>query len=82
MILPRGSQFACREYDDVAERNHKRMLRTLDRGERVSRGMRARGGARPPSPYGRSRTVDWGDYALVALAAVAVVSSGVIRWGP
>jgi cobalt/nickel transport system permease protein len=58
------------------------LLRTLDRGERVGRGMRARGGARPPSPYRRSRTVDRGDYALVAFAVVAVVGSGVIRWGP
>lgn len=57
------------------------LLRTLDRGERVGRGMRARGGARPPSPYGQSRTVDRGDYMLVALAVVAVVGSGVIRWG-
>ncbi|WP_424006571.1 cobalt ECF transporter T component CbiQ [Haloferax denitrificans] len=57
------------------------LLRTLDRGERVGRGMRARGGARPPSPYSRSRAVDGGDYALVALAVVAVVGSGVIRWG-
>jgi len=57
------------------------LLRTLDRGERVGRAMRARGGARPPSPYSRSRTVDRGDYALVALTVVAVVGSGVIRWG-
>lgn len=57
------------------------LLRTLDRGERVGRGMRARGGARPPSPYSRSRTVDRGDYALVALAVVAVAGSGVVRWG-
>ncbi|ELZ76180.1 putative cobalt ABC transporter permease [Haloferax volcanii DSM 14919] len=57
------------------------LLRTLDRGERVGRGMRARGGSRPPSPYSRSRDVDGGDYALVALAVVAVVGSGVIRWG-
>jgi cobalt/nickel transport system permease protein len=56
------------------------LLQTLDRGERVGRGMRARGGARPPSPYGRSRTVDAVDYALVAFAAVAVLTSGVVRW--
>lgn len=57
------------------------LLRVLDRGERVGRGMRARGGARPPSPYERSRTLDYGDYALVALATVAIASSVVIRWG-
>jgi cobalt/nickel transport system permease protein len=56
------------------------LLRTLDRGERVGRGMRARGGARPPSPYGRSRALDRYDYALSALAVVAVVGSGVVRW--
>jgi len=57
------------------------LLRTLDRGERVGRGMRARGGARPPSPYGRSRSADGYDYALAVLAAAAVVCSGVVRWG-
>lgn len=56
------------------------LLRTLDRGERVGRGMRARGGARSPSPYGRSRAVDTFDYVLIALAVVAVVGSGVLRW--
>jgi len=57
------------------------LLRTLDRGERVGRGMRARGGGRPPSPYGRSQSVDAADYALLVVAAAAVVSSGVVRWG-
>jgi len=56
------------------------LLRTLDRGERVGRGMRARGGARPPSPYSRTRPLDRYDYALVTLAAAAVVGSGVVRW--
>lgn len=58
------------------------LLRTLDRGERVGRGMRARGGARPPSPYGRQRAVDRYDYALALCSAAAVVVAGVIRWGP
>jgi len=57
------------------------LLRTLARGERVGRGMCARGGNRPPSPYGRSRTLDGYDYALLVVAAAAVVCSGVIRWG-
>jgi len=57
------------------------LLRTLDRGERVGRGMRARGGARPPSPYSRQQPLDTGDYALLAVAAVAVVGAGVVRWG-
>ncbi|ELZ31454.1 putative cobalt ABC transporter permease [Halogeometricum pallidum JCM 14848] len=58
------------------------LLRTLDRGERVGRGMRARGGARPPSPYGRPRAVDGYDYALSACAVAAVVGAGVVRWLP
>ncbi len=57
------------------------LLRTLNRGERVGRGMRARGGARPPSPYGQQRAVDAGDYALAAVAVAALVISGVVRWG-
>lgn len=56
------------------------LLRTLDRGERVGRGMRARGGARPPSPYGRSHAIDAYDYALVSAAIVAIGLSGVVRW--
>jgi len=56
------------------------LLRALDRGERVGRGMRARGGARPPSPYERSRALDRHDYALAALAVAVVVGSGVVRW--
>lgn len=55
-------------------------LRTLDRGERVGRGIRARGGARPPSPYGRSHSVDCYDYLLFSTALVAVTGAGVIRW--
>jgi cobalt/nickel transport system permease protein len=57
------------------------LLRTLDRGERVGRGMRARGGARAPTPYERSSAIDATDYALLGVAAVAIVGSGVIRWG-
>jgi cobalt/nickel transport system permease protein len=58
------------------------LLRVLDRGERVGRGMRARGGARAPSPYSQSRTVDAVDWALLAVALLAVVGSGVVRWLP
>jgi cobalt/nickel transport system permease protein len=57
------------------------LLRTLERGERVGRGMRARGGARPPSPYARSRALNAGDYALVGLTLSAIVASTVVRWG-
>jgi len=58
------------------------LLRTLDRGERVGRAMRARGGARPPSPYGRRQAADRYDYALALCSAAAVVTAGVIRWIP
>lgn len=56
------------------------LLRTIDRGERVGRGMRARGGARPPDPYRRSRSLDRADYALATLALATVLASGVLRW--
>jgi len=85
LILARNSRTTGRSSVRDGWRDARRiagtfLLRTLDRGERVGRGMRARGGARPPAPYGRSRTIDRYDYALVALAAVAVVGSGVGRW--
>ena len=57
------------------------LLRTLDRGQRVGRGMRARGGARPPSPYSRSGQIDRNDYALVGLTITALLGSGVLQWG-
>ncbi|MFO7833233.1 MAG: cobalt ECF transporter T component CbiQ [Halohasta sp.] len=56
------------------------LLRTLDRGERVGRGMRARGGARAPSPYDRSDSLVAADYALLSLAGLALLGSGVVRW--
>ncbi len=56
------------------------LLRTLDRGIRVGRGMRARGGARPPTPYATTRSLDRYDYGLLIVAAVAIVGSGVVRW--
>lgn len=57
------------------------LLRTLERGERVGRGMRARGGANAPSPYGRTRALDAGDYALALCAALSLCASVVVRWG-
>lgn len=56
------------------------LLRTLDRGERVGRGMRARGGADAPSPYARSRAVDAYDYLLLSAAVAAVAGAGAVRW--
>ncbi|GAA0307256.1 cobalt ECF transporter T component CbiQ [Halarchaeum salinum] len=87
LVLARNSRTTGRGGPREGWRDARRLagtflLRALDRGERVGRGMRARGGARPPSPYRRSRHVDAADYALLALAAVAVVASGVIRWSP
>jgi len=57
------------------------LLRTLDRGERVGRGMRARGGARAPSPYGRLKQIDIYGYILLTISGFAVIMTGVIRWG-
>jgi cobalt/nickel transport system permease protein len=58
------------------------LLRTLDRGERVGRGMRARGGARAPAPYRRHRSVDRRDWLLAATALAALAVSVVVRWTP
>lgn len=58
------------------------LLRTLERGERVGRGMRARGGARPPSPYRRRRSIDRLDVLLAATAVSALVVSVGVRWLP
>jgi cobalt/nickel transport system permease protein len=85
LVLARNSRTAGRSSLRGGWRDARRLagtflLRTLDRGERVGRGMRARGGARPPSPYGRTRTIDGYDYALVAAAGAAIVCSGVVRW--
>jgi cobalt/nickel transport system permease protein len=56
-------------------------LRTIERGERVHRGMVARGGARPPTPYGDDRSLGWPDL-LLAVGALAVLAvTGVVRWG-
>jgi cobalt/nickel transport system permease protein len=56
------------------------LLRTVERGERVGRGMRARGGARAPNPYGRAGSPSAPDYALCAVALAALAVSGVLRW--
>jgi cobalt/nickel transport system permease protein len=87
LVLARNSRTTARETLRGGWRDGRRLagtflLRTLDRGERVGRGMRARGGARAPSPYARQPSADAGDYALLAVAAVAVIGSGVVRWGP
>jgi cobalt/nickel transport system permease protein len=86
LVLARNSRTAGRSSVRGGWRDARRLagtflLRTLSRGERVGRGMRARGGARPPSPYSRSRSVDRYDCTLAAFAVVAIVCSGVVRWG-
>jgi cobalt/nickel transport system permease protein len=58
------------------------LVRTLERGERVGRGMRARGGANPPSPYRRHRDVDRYDWLLAAAAFGTVAVAVGVRWTP
>ncbi|ATW87435.1 cobalt/nickel transport system permease protein [Halohasta litchfieldiae] len=76
-----GSKSYRAGWDDLRRIAGTFLLRTLDRGERVGRGMRARGGARPPSPYSQSTALDISDYALLSGACLAIVGSGVVRWG-
>jgi len=86
LILARNSRTTGRSGVRGGWRDARRLagtflLRAIDRGERVGRGMRARGGARAPSPYGRTRALDRYDYALVAFAVATLAGSWVIRWG-
>jgi cobalt/nickel transport system permease protein len=57
------------------------LLRTLDRGERVGRGMRARGGASAPTPYESQKQLTMPDYMLLTTSMFVVIITGVIRWG-
>ncbi|RJT07457.1 cobalt ECF transporter T component CbiQ [Halococcus sp. IIIV-5B] len=86
LILARNSRTTGRAGSHGGWRDASRiagtfLLRTLNRGERVGRGMRARGGAQPPSPYAHSRNLDRYDYTLVATSVLALICSGVVRWG-
>jgi cobalt/nickel transport system permease protein len=56
------------------------LLRTVARGERVHRGMCARGGARPPSPYRRAGAAGPADVAFVATGLLLALAAGVGRW--
>lgn len=69
------------EWNDARRLSGTFLLRALDRGERVGRGMRARGGASEPTPYRRPSQLDVGDYALATLAAIVVVVAVLVRWG-
>jgi cobalt/nickel transport system permease protein len=85
LVLARNSRTTGRTRLRGAWRDAHRLvgsflLRTLNRGERVGRGMRARGGAHAPSPYGRLQQIDTYDYALLTISGVAVIITGVIRW--
>lgn len=86
LVLARNSRTAGGddirgEWRDARRLSGTFLLRALDRGERVGRGMRARGGSREPTPYEQSSQLDWGDYALGAVAALVVTVAVVVRWG-
>jgi len=55
-------------------------LRTLERGERVGRGMRARGGGGPRTAYRRRQSLDLGDVVLLVGSVLLGLASGVHRW--
>lgn len=85
LILARNSRTtgmvgAKKNWRDARRITGSFLLRTLDRSERVGRGMRARGGAHPPSPYRKSQSIDAYDWLLVLVALVTIAGSGVIRW--
>jgi cobalt/nickel transport system permease protein len=71
-----------RRWRDLGRLSGTFLVRTLERGERVHRGMRARGGARPPDPYDHGDTVDATDVLFVACALAVAVAAGVVRWLP
>lgn len=56
------------------------LLRTIERGERVHRGMVSRGGSQPPSPYPSAGTVGRAEVAFVAFGVAVFVGAGVVRW--
>ncbi|AUV81381.1 cobalt ECF transporter T component CbiQ [Salinigranum rubrum] len=71
-LRPRG--FVA-EWRELGTLSGSFLLRTVERGERVERAMRARGGARPASPYRRPRPLGVRDgvFATVVLGALALV---------
>ena len=86
LVLARNSRTAGEdslrgEWRDARRLSGTFLLRALDRGERVGRGMRARGGGREPTPYDRGSSLDVGDCALAATAVVVVAVAVVVRWG-
>lgn len=69
------------EWRDARRLSGTFLLRALDRGERVGRGMRARGGSTEPTPYEQGTRLDLGDYALATTAALVVGVAAIVRWG-
>lgn len=56
------------------------LLRSVERSERIHRGMCARGGRRPPSPYPRRTRLGGGDALFAATTVTALALSGGLRW--
>jgi cobalt/nickel transport system permease protein len=71
-LRPRG---LVAEWRELGTLSGGFLLRAVERGERVERAMRARGGARPASPYRRPRPLGVRDalFIAVALGALALV---------
>jgi cobalt/nickel transport system permease protein len=56
------------------------LVRAIERGEAVHRGMVARGGGRAPDPYGRPGRPTLADAGFVATGVAVAVAAGVVRW--
>ncbi|WP_318570265.1 cobalt ECF transporter T component CbiQ [Salinigranum marinum] len=71
-LRPRG---IAAEWRELGALSGSFLLRTIERGERVERAMRARGGARPATPYRRPRPLGVRDglFTLTALGTLALV---------
>jgi len=75
-----GSRGFRKRWRDLGQLSGTFLVRSLERGERVHRGMRARGGARPPDPYDRTGKAALADVLFVGSALAVAVSAGVGRW--
>jgi cobalt/nickel transport system permease protein len=71
-LRPRG---LVDEWRELGSLSGSLLLRAIERGERVEWAMRARGGARPATPYRRPHPIGVRDglFAVVALGALALV---------
>lgn len=68
-------------WDELGRLTGTFLLRSVERSERVHRGMCARGGRQPPSPYSRTGRLGASDAAFAAASLAALLLSGVVRWG-